>query len=112
MPQITSARGPPECWSAAIRALSWPVVARNTLTLTPGWSFSKPFSTAVTVSWVTEVYRVSWVGGLLAEPTMGLAEEADPQAVMAAASRNGTAVAQAREILIAGSATDAGEPGP
>jgi hypothetical protein len=32
--------------------------------------------------------------------------------VMAAASRNGTAVAQAREILIAGSATDAGEPGP
>ncbi len=91
------------------------MTARNTLTLRPGWSFSKPFSTAVTVSWVTEVYRVSWAGALLAEPVTGLEEEAEPHAVTAAASRNGTAVAQAREILIAGAQTDAGAglgPGP
>ena len=45
-----------------MRALSWPVVARNTLTLTPGSVLANPFTTAVTVFWVTEVYRVSCCG--------------------------------------------------
>ena len=55
VPQITSARRPPECWSAAMRALSWPVVARNTLTFTPGSILESPFTTAVTVYCVTDV---------------------------------------------------------
>src|SRR5450755_10699 len=89
---MTSARRPPECLSAAMRALSWPVVARNTVTLTPGSSLAKPFSTAVTVSCVTDVYKVSLGAALAAEPAAAEDEE-DPQPVTprAAASRNGTA---------------------
>jgi hypothetical protein len=87
VPQMTSARRPPECLSAAMRALSWPVVARNTVTFTLG----KPAITADTVPCVTEVYKVSRGGG--AVPAV---EEEDPQAARAAASRSGTVGTRAR----------------
>src|SRR5205823_8433282 len=58
VPQMTSAFSPPERWSAAMRALSEPVVARNTSTLAPGCPAVNPATTASTVFCVTEVYSV------------------------------------------------------
>ena len=51
----TSAWIRPSRRSAAMRAASWPVGARNTDTVTPGLAALKPSTTASTVAWVTDV---------------------------------------------------------
>src|SRR5271165_4660301 len=106
VPQITSARRPPECWSAAMRALSWPVVARNTVTLTPGSSLENPFTTAVTVFCVTDVYRVSCCGVWLAavdaweEAEGPWVEAEDPQAATPARRTGSTAPAAGGNLMM------------
>src|SRR6266566_8690436 len=56
--QMTSALIPPVRTSAATRALSWPVGARNTSTLTPGCFCLYAAITARSILSVAHVYRV------------------------------------------------------
>src|ERR1700722_5914345 len=95
-----------------MRALSWPVVARNTLTLTPGSVLANPFTTAVTVFWVTEVYRVSCCGAWSAAVDAVVDVAAELQAARPArpASRIGSAAATGRGNLMMTSVREGRRP--